>query len=115
MPEVERTKRSFPETEEKPITGDMPLNKYIAHSGECSRRDAAEMVKQGKVRVNGELILEPGYRVAPGDQVTLYGKKLTPQKKILFISCSTNLKAISQRPKTPKNVRPSWILLRMQT
>ena len=85
LPEVERTKRSFPETEEKPITGDMPLNKYIAHSGECSRRDAAEMVKQGKVRVNGELILEPGYRVAPGDQVTLYGKKLTPQKNLVYI------------------------------
>lgn len=63
----------------------MTLNKYIAHSGECSRRDAAEFVKQGKVRVNGELILEPGYRVAPGDTVSLSGKKMTPQKNLVYV------------------------------
>ncbi|MBS1590251.1 MAG: rRNA pseudouridine synthase [Bacteroidetes bacterium] len=63
----------------------MTLNKYISHSGECSRRDAAEMVKQGKVRVNGELILEPGHRVLPGDTVTLQGKKMTPQKNMVYI------------------------------
>ena len=34
----------------------MPLNKFIAHSGICSRRDAAEMVKFGKIKVNGTLI-----------------------------------------------------------
>lgn len=85
LPEATRTKKSFPDSETKPIEGAMTLNKYIAHSGECSRRDAAEMVKQGKVRVNGELILEPGYRVEPGDQVTLSGKKLTPQKNLVYI------------------------------
>ena len=41
----------------------MPLNKFIAHCGVCARRDAAEMVKLGKVKVNGELITEPGYKV----------------------------------------------------
>ena len=71
--------------EEKEINGPMTLNKYIAHSGQCSRRDAAEFVKQGKVRVNGELILEPGYRVQPGDEVTLSGKKMTPQKDMVYI------------------------------
>lgn len=71
--------------EETAIDSAMPLNKYIAHSGECSRRDAAGFVKEGKVRVNGELVLEPGYRVKPGDQVTLSGKKLTPQKGLVYI------------------------------
>lgn len=69
----------------KSIDEPMTLNKYIAHSGECSRRDAAEFVKQGKVRVNGELILEPGYRVSPGDTVTLSGKKMTPQKNLVYV------------------------------
>lgn len=69
----------------KSIEEPMTLNKYIAHSGECSRRDAAEFVKQGKVRVNGELILEPGYRVSPGDTVTLSGKKMTPQKNLVYV------------------------------
>ncbi len=64
---------------------EMPLNKFIAHSGECSRRDAAELVKQGKVKVNGELVLDPGYRVKHDDKVTLSGKKLTPQKGMVYI------------------------------
>lgn len=90
----ERTPRKRPEESEvkekpqdnrKSIEEPMTLNKYIAHSGECSRRDAAEMVKQGKARVNGELILEPGHRVAPGDTVTLSGKKLTPQKNLVYL------------------------------
>src|SRR5690606_2621873 len=63
----------------------MTLNKYIAHSGECSRGAAADMLKQGKVRVNGELVLDPGYRVAPGDTVSLSGKKLTPQKNLVYV------------------------------
>jgi len=64
---------------------EMPLNKFIAHSGECSRRDAAEVVKQGKVKVNGELVLDPGYRVKHDDKVTMSGKKLTPQKGLVYI------------------------------
>ncbi len=64
---------------------EMPLNKYIAHSGECSRRDAAEFVKHGKVKVNGELVLDPGYRVKQDDQVTMSGKKLVPQKGLVYI------------------------------
>jgi 23S rRNA pseudouridine2605 synthase len=64
---------------------EMPLNKYIAHSGECSRRDAAGLVRQGKVKVNGELVLDPGYRVLHDDKVTMSGKKLTPQKGMVYI------------------------------
>ncbi len=64
---------------------EMPLNKYIAHSGECSRRDAAELVRAGKVKVNAELVLDPGYRVQSDDKVTLSGKKLTPQKGMVYI------------------------------
>ena len=64
---------------------EMPLNKFIAHSGECSRRDAAALVKEGKVKVNGELVLDPGYRVKHDDKVTMSGKKLTPQKGMVYI------------------------------
>ncbi|MBS1774857.1 MAG: pseudouridine synthase [Bacteroidetes bacterium] len=85
LEEIERQKKWYPDSETKEINGAMTLNKYISHSGECSRRDAAEMVKQGKVRVNGELILEPGHRVLPGDTVTLQGKKMTPQKNMVYI------------------------------
>ncbi|MBS1584992.1 MAG: rRNA pseudouridine synthase [Bacteroidetes bacterium] len=74
------------DTEKVEKTGDlMPLNKYIAHSGECSRRDAAEMVKKGKVKVNGELIMDPGYKVSPDDKVTIAGKKLKLQKDLVYV------------------------------
>ena len=63
----------------------MPLNKFIAHSGECSRRDAAELVKQGKAKVNGELITDPGHKVNADDKVTLSGKKLVPQKGMVYV------------------------------
>jgi 23S rRNA pseudouridine2605 synthase len=69
----------------KPQSEAMPLNKYIAHSGVCSRRDAVNLIKGGKVKVNGELILEPGHKVAISDTVVVAGKKLTPVKDFVYI------------------------------
>lgn len=63
----------------------MPLNKYIAHCGICSRRDAAEVVKSGKVKVNGELITEPGHKVSLDDTVIVAGKKVHPVKNLIYI------------------------------
>jgi 23S rRNA pseudouridine2605 synthase len=72
-------------TTPKPLTDQMPLNKYIAHSGVCSRRDAVDLIKGGKVKVNGELILEPGYKVALTDDVKVGGKKMNPVKDFIYI------------------------------
>jgi 23S rRNA pseudouridine2605 synthase len=63
----------------------IPLNKYIAHSGVCSRRDAAELIKQGKASVNGKPVTEPGTRVAMTDTVKLNGKKVTPSRNFVYI------------------------------
>lgn len=63
----------------------MPLNKYISHSGVCSRRDAVGLIKGGKVKVNGELILEPGHKVALTDDVKVAGKKMNPVKDFVYI------------------------------
>ena len=63
----------------------MPLNKYIAHSGVCSRRDAVDLIKGGKVKVNGELIFEPGHKVALSDDVKVAGKKMNPVKDFVYI------------------------------
>lgn len=64
---------------------ELPLNKFIAHSGVCSRRDAAELVKTGKVKVNGELITEPGFKVKGTDEIKVNGKKVTLQKNMVYI------------------------------
>jgi 23S rRNA pseudouridine2605 synthase len=63
----------------------MPLNKYIAHSGICSRRDAVDIIKSGKVKVNNEAITEPGYKIAAGDIVVFNGKKVIPAKNLIYI------------------------------
>lgn len=63
----------------------MTLNKYIAHSDQCSRREAAEWVKQGKVKVNGVLELNPGYRVQLFDEVSIAGKKLKPSRNRVYV------------------------------
>jgi 23S rRNA pseudouridine2605 synthase len=63
----------------------MPLNKYIAHCGVCSRRDAAELVKLGKVKVNGESIIEPGHRVSGKDDIRINGKKIFLAKHLVYI------------------------------
>jgi 23S rRNA pseudouridine2605 synthase len=66
-------------------TGPMTLNKYLAHSGVSSRRDAAVMIKEGKVEVNGSVLTEPGYRVQPGDKVTMEGKVMEPQRHFVYV------------------------------
>ena len=63
----------------------MPLNKYIAHSGVCSRRDAVPLIKDGTVKVNAEIITEPGFKVNPKDIVTVAGKKVHPVEDLVYI------------------------------
>lgn len=63
----------------------MPLNKFIAHCGVCSRRDAVELIKDGKVKVNDTVIIEPGYKVAPNDVILYMGKKIIPEKNLIYI------------------------------
>jgi 23S rRNA pseudouridine2605 synthase len=67
------------------VVTQMPLNKYIAHSGFCSRRDAVALVKSGKVKVNGEVTMEPGLKILPSDDVVVNGKKAVPVKELVYI------------------------------
>ncbi len=63
----------------------IPLNKYLSHSGVCSRRDAAEIIKQGKVLVNGDVVTEPGTKVSTDDLVKVSGKKISITKNLVYI------------------------------
>lgn len=57
------------------------LNKYIANSGACSRRDADIYIQSGNVKVNNIVVTEMGYLVKPGDVVNFDGATITPEKK----------------------------------
>jgi 23S rRNA pseudouridine2605 synthase len=63
----------------------LPLNKYISNGGLCSRRDAAELVRQGKVTVNGKLVTEPGTKVHPTDTIKVSNKKVTISNNFVYI------------------------------
>ena len=63
----------------------MPLNKYIAHSGVCGRREAAELVKLGFVKVNNDVVYEPGYKVTEKDTVKLKDKPVSLQQKMVYV------------------------------
>ncbi|MCW3118819.1 MAG: pseudouridine synthase [Chitinophagaceae bacterium] len=79
-------KKEVPVAHTRPETPDnMPLNKFIAHCGVCSRRDAAEMIKSGKVKVNNILVTEPGHKVTDKDEVRVNGKKVFRAKNLVYI------------------------------
>ena len=63
----------------------MRLNKYIASSGLASRRKADELTKQGKVKINGAVMTEPGYDVQPGDRVEVNGSLISAGEKPVYI------------------------------
>lgn len=64
---------------------EMPLNKFIAHCGVGSRRDAVPLIKEGKITVNGNVIIEPGFKVTDKDVIMFNGKKLFVTKNMVYI------------------------------
>ena len=65
--------------------GTMRLNKYIAHAGIASRREADELIKIGAVSVNGEVITEMGYKVKATDKIRFNGETIKPEKKVYVL------------------------------
>jgi len=80
-----RSHHPAPDSEPRTANTVMPLNKFIAHCGVCSRRDAAEWVKLGKVKVNNETITEPGHKLSAKDEVRVNGKKIFLAKNLVYI------------------------------
>ena len=56
------------------------LNKFIAHAGICSRREADMHIKIGAVKVNNKVMTEMGYKVKPTDEVQFDGQRLKAEK-----------------------------------
>lgn len=61
------------------------LNKYIASSGLCSRREADTLIESGKVTINGEVALQ-GSKVMDRDIVLVNGRKVTPDDDMVYIA-----------------------------
>ena len=61
------------------------LQKVIANSGISSRRKAEELIREGRVIVNGSVILEMGYKVNPNDLVEVDGVSLSTVEKVYYL------------------------------
>lgn len=62
------------------------LQKYLADAGIASRRKAEELIKQGKVHVNGKIVNELGTKVTPNvDEIRYEGKKVEIEEKYIYI------------------------------
>lgn len=61
------------------------LNKFIAHSGYCSRRDADTLIEEGKVRVNGQVVTELGTKVRRKDRVEVNGQNMSLEPYVYIL------------------------------
>jgi 23S rRNA pseudouridine2605 synthase len=84
---------------------EMRLNKYIANSGMCSRRDADIYIQSGNVKVNGVPVTEMGYKVKLTDVVQFDGATIIPEKKeYLLLNKPKNFSTVGDESKGDGNV-----------
>lgn len=65
--------------------GEVRINKYLAHAGICSRREADRLIEQGRVLVNGQRP-DPGRTVSDRDEITVNGKQVQGQRKTVMLA-----------------------------
>ncbi|MFA4920495.1 MAG: pseudouridine synthase [Thermodesulfovibrionales bacterium] len=81
---LDREKRK-PVAKAQKNDGTIRLNRFIANSGMCSRREADTYIATGCVTVNGEIVSEMGHKVMTGDSVNFNGKLLSIEKKVYVL------------------------------
>ena len=63
----------------------MRLNRFIAQSGICSRREADDFITAGVVSVNGKIVTELGTKVLPTDEVRFNDEPVQGEKKVYLV------------------------------
>lgn len=84
------------------------LNKYIANTGLCSRREADKLIAAGVISVNGKVITQMGVKISPADIVQKNGRTLKSEKKVYLLlnkpkDCISTVKDPQER-KTVLNI-----------
>jgi 23S rRNA pseudouridine2605 synthase len=81
---ISRKNQDMSLEEVKSNGGEVRLNRFIANAGVCSRREADELIKKGRVKINGQVMTEMGYRVKPTDSVYLDDEPLK-RERIVYV------------------------------
>ena len=80
------------------------INKYLADSGACSRRQADRLISEGRVSVGGR-VAELGTRVMPGEQVALDGRVLRASSPKRYIALNKPVGIVcTTDPREPDNI-----------
>ena len=75
----------YPKFNPEKQTGEMRLNRFIAQSGICSRREADDFITAGVVSVNGVIVTELGTKVLPTDEVRFNDEPVQGEKKVYLV------------------------------
>ena len=85
-PQVENEALSDNDMVKAPIKEEVRLNKFIANSGVCSRREADNFILAGVVTVNGEVVTELGTKVNINtDDIRFNGERLKGEEKVYIV------------------------------
>ena len=79
------TERSYPKYNPNKVTGEIRLNRFVAQSGLCSRREADDFIAAGLVSVNGVIVTELGTKVWPTDVVKFNDERLQGEKNVYLV------------------------------
>ena len=77
--------RSYPKYNPNKVTGEIRLNRFVAQSGLCSRREADDFIAAGLVSVNGVVVTELGTKVWPTDVVKFNDERLQGEKNVYLV------------------------------
>lgn len=84
-PNFEEENRSLKPWEKGYEDEKVRLNKFIANSGVCNRREADELIKRGEIKVNGKVVTEMGFKVSRKDKIEYDGRVLKGETPIYFL------------------------------
>ena len=76
---------SYPKFTPEKQVGEMRLNRFLAQSGLCSRREADDYIQAGLVSVNGVIVTELGSKVKPTDEVKFNDSRIEGEKKVYLV------------------------------
>ncbi|MDO5443206.1 MAG: pseudouridine synthase [Bacteroidia bacterium] len=85
-PQLDASQYSDNDYIQTPIQEEIRLNKFIANSGVCSRREADTFIQAGVVTVNGEVVTELGTKVnVINDDIRFNGQRLKGEEKVYIV------------------------------